>query len=408
MSKAIAKTHRAFTLVELLVVITIIGILIALLLPAVQSAREAARMAQCRNNLKQLALGCLNHESLTKRIPPDGWGFDWIGDPDLSNDWRQPGGWYYNILPFLDQQPLHDLGGGLGYPGGSTPAAKNAANLARAGTAVTTFYCPTRRRCTTYPLVPSTTNWVGGAPVNCTVTASNVFVRDDYAINGGDMWTFSSYGQNYPFPAAWGEACGWGGGGPPSIASVISSSGGMTPGARKTLANVAQQATGVSYCGSLIRLSDITDGASNTYLAGEKYLDPDYYTTGQDGSDNECAFIGDDDDIIRFAYSGVPPTNPPNTIATSSYNPCPPRSDTPGFPDGTGFGSATRPASTWLSATARFKRSTFRSISPPTATCATAKTVTASTQGVLIQLRRRRAARTAAVTRGNPRSSGRP
>ena len=74
--------RRGFTLVELLVVIAIIGILVALLLPAIQAAREAARRNSCKNNLKQLALGCLNHESSAGYFPSGGWGNNWVGDAD--------------------------------------------------------------------------------------------------------------------------------------------------------------------------------------------------------------------------------------------------------------------------------------------------------------------------------------
>ena len=121
---------HGFTLVELLVVITIIGILIALLLPAVQAAREAARQTQCKNNLKQLALGCLNHEQ-RRAVSHRRLGCDWTGDADRGTDWRQPGGWIYNILPYIEQQTLHDMGAGLAGPADTPGSPKCLANSQR-------------------------------------------------------------------------------------------------------------------------------------------------------------------------------------------------------------------------------------------------------------------------------------
>lgn len=97
--------RRAFTLVELLIVITIISVLIGLLLPAVQAAREAARRLQCQNNIKQLGLACLSYENLWSKFPPSStWPSVTAG---LS---LETGGatWVILVLPQLDQQPLYD------------------------------------------------------------------------------------------------------------------------------------------------------------------------------------------------------------------------------------------------------------------------------------------------------------
>ena len=117
-----APRRTGFTLVELLVVITIIGILISLLLPAVQAAREAARRAQCSNNLKQLGLGVLLHEQAVGHFPTGGWGSGWHGDPDQGFGPDQPGSWLFTVLPYIEQQGLFDMGGGQ--PGWPVPAAK--------------------------------------------------------------------------------------------------------------------------------------------------------------------------------------------------------------------------------------------------------------------------------------------
>ena len=107
-----SRSRAAFTLVELLVVIAIIGILVALLLPAIQAAREASRRTQCTNQLRQLAISFHNHHDTHKHLPTGGWRWTWLGYPEYGYGREQPGGWMYNILQFMEESALHDYGTG--------------------------------------------------------------------------------------------------------------------------------------------------------------------------------------------------------------------------------------------------------------------------------------------------------
>lgn len=164
---------QAFTLVEVLVVIAIIGVLIGLLLPAVEMARESARRNSCANNLKQVGLAVKLHIDAQGGIfPTGGWGDTWMGDPDKGFGTRQPGGWIYNLLPYLEQQNLRDLGKGMKEP------EKSAALVKVMQTPLEVFNCPSRRLPRLYPYNgPATLQNLQG------VSLPESVAKTDYAIN---------------------------------------------------------------------------------------------------------------------------------------------------------------------------------------------------------------------------------
>src|SRR5262245_47062285 len=116
-SRRISSRPTGFTLVELLVVIAIIGVLVALLLPAIQAAREAARRMQCANNLKQIGLACLNYESAKGELP-----YGNMLHPSDANYLFS--GWSMEILPFAENPALK----AMYIPGANMAIASNPTN----------------------------------------------------------------------------------------------------------------------------------------------------------------------------------------------------------------------------------------------------------------------------------------
>ena len=277
-----------FTLVELLVVIAIIGVLVAILLPAVQSAREAARRTQCTNQLKNLTLGMVNHEGAFGRLPASGWSGQWTGDPDRRLGTTQPGSWIFSILPFNEQQALASLGVG------ATGAARVESLQERDATPIEVLNCPSRRDGGPYPL--SANVWSGDGMGQSMTYPQTSAARADYAINVGDDRAYDNRclglsPRDYDtIPASF----------PPSTDTF----------------------SGISFCGTAVQLRQVTDGLSNTLALGEKRVPVDSY----DGqvfweADDWSLYCGFQDDVVRSTfYNGKTATHTPRPDAEPVQN----------------------------------------------------------------------------------------
>jgi prepilin-type N-terminal cleavage/methylation domain-containing protein len=205
--------RRGFTLIELLVVIATIGILIALLLPAVQSAREAARRAQCTNHLKQIGLAIHNFENAQQALPSSRMG-------------PQHASWFVQILPYMEQNNLFNAWNLVN----TYYLQQTTARITQVGT----FYCPSRR-------VPMLSTQYEVSSTGLPDTQEYPGSLGDYAANGGQY-----SGPIVDNPLCRGAMCE----------------------ADSRQVNTDQ----IAETKSRTRLRDMTDGTSNTFLVGEKHV----------------------------------------------------------------------------------------------------------------------------------------
>ncbi|MEQ8850011.1 DUF1559 domain-containing protein [Botrimarina sp.] len=301
------RSRKGFTLVELLVVIAIIGILVALLLPAVQAAREAARRAQCQSQLKQIGLGYHNHEGTHGYFPSGGWYGVYTGDPNRGYGVDQPGGWVYSLLPYIEEQALRDLGAGL------SGAALHQQIIERDATPVALLNCPSRRASRAYP------NSSQFEPLNAPVLAA-AHARTDYAASAGALDIVNKSFQQLRFEKTFMED---------RCEAVFPRSYAEADAGTKKWPPKDDLFSGPTFCGSEIKIAQVTDGLSNTYAVGEKHLDANLYETGTAHDDDWSMYCGFQDDVIRMT------THWPNLQIERT-----PLQDTPGFDGREYFGSA--------------------------------------------------------------------
>jgi prepilin-type N-terminal cleavage/methylation domain-containing protein len=283
LGETVSPLFRGFTLVELLVVIAIIGILVALLLPAVQAAREASRRSHCQNNLKQLGIASHLFVDTHKFFPSAGWGDWWVGCPDQPMGERQPGSWGYQLLGYIEESARAQVGQGFkcGDPESRAAIGKMVS------TPISVFYCPSRRAAQPY-------RWANQNNTNFDPPA--LAGKSDFAGNVGDQPYVGT--DTGPAKVSDYDSYEWKYSGQFFVAAI------------RKVSNCSTGHTGIVFQRSMIKFNQITDGASHTYFVGEKNLQRDYYEDGGALNDDQSMYNGWDKDNVRstaIAYlpSGV-------------------------------------------------------------------------------------------------------
>jgi prepilin-type N-terminal cleavage/methylation domain-containing protein/prepilin-type processing-associated H-X9-DG protein len=267
------RRARGFTLIELLVVIAIIGVLIALLLPAVQAARAAARRIQCVNNLKQIGLGMMNHHELQGTLP---WG--------AKNSPAQS--WAFLVLPYLEQVQMFNAAN-------MDQASTTFANATVIQTNLSLFNCPSDPRAGKF--------WISPTPASLPSRA-----KGNYMVN----WGNSDYEQNMlPTDSFAPAVLG-------AFGSVLSIRGPF---------RVNNTTTAITPFG----IRDITDGTSGTMMASEIKIVPDAATTSGLRSDSR-GDVWSGTTKCGYMFTAATPPNSPIVDQLDGKNGCPdPASDPP-------------------------------------------------------------------------------
>lgn len=268
-----AACRNALTLVELLVVLGIVSVIASLTLMAVMQARESARQVTCRNNLRQIGVAVTSFDAAKKHLPTNGWGFCFLPDAYVDSRYGQPGGWSYQLLPFLELSNVYDL------PHSQQTESERIKSITTLiSTEIPIYRCPSKSA----PILVKQadfpefyTNLRNPPPL---------VAGGHYAVNHGTYLALSIRNGGFDGPASLTQSaiqdCAW---------------------------PTKDECDGVCYVHLKFRTPEITAGLSNVIWAGEKYIAPLQAGETDPGGHDQSFLSGDSRDNRRVCF------NPPRS-----------------------------------------------------------------------------------------------